>query len=452
MKLVQDQNTQQTLSTRMLQSVKILQMSAHELQQYVDEMMLGNPMLEHEEVTPEQEVSPYDSLQWEIANDEQNAQYYTGDDDFGDPLANLSNPEGGNTLSVDLLSQFAGLQFGSEIFAAIRFLVERLDENGRLEEDIASQAAQVGISSSLFQRALTELQAAEPAGVGARSLEECLRLQIARQAGDHRLAERIAAAHLPDFARGRFTQIAKACNTSVEAVMAACEMIQRLNPHPCAGFASSKQPQYIIPDVRIFTQGDRFEIVPNPHASPHLRLNSYYLQLMQETGDREVRDYLIQKSNQAKWVLHSISQRQETILRCVHCVAERQSAFLRSRENPLKPLTMQEVANQLSVHESTVSRAIREKYVQTPSGVYSLSSLFTHTRGENEPSPETVHHLLKSLIEKEVVPLSDQQLCEAIRQQGCKISRRTIAKYRAEMGIPSAKLRRVQQVRPQNNK
>lgn len=445
MKLIQNQKTQQTLSTRMLQSVKILQMSAQELRQYADEVMLGNPMLEHEEEIPEQEISSYDSLQWEIANDEQNTQYYAGDDDFDDPLANLGNPEKGNTLFGDLLSQFGGLQFESELFAAIRFLVERLDEDGRLEEDIASQAAQAGIASALFHRALTELQAAEPAGVGARSLEECLRLQIARQAGDHRLAERIAAEYLPDFARGRFAQIAKACDTSVEAVMAACAMIRRLNPHPCAGFASYKQPQYVIPDVRLTLHGDHFEIVPNPNASPRLRLNSYYLHLMQETGDREVRDYLIQKSNQAKWVLHSIFQRQETILRCVQCVAERQSAFLRSRENPLKTLTMQEVANQLGMHESTVSRAIREKYVQTPSGVYPLNALFTHTRGENEASPETVQRLLKALIENETVPLSDQQLCERIRQQGCKISRRTVAKYRAEIGIPSAKIRRAQQ-------
>lgn len=443
MEFTQQQTTQQTLSTRMLQSVRILQMSAQELRQYVENLMLENPVLEHDETEPEREAEVYDSLQWEAANDVQNAQYYADDDDGRDPLANLGGGDGdADGLSTDLLLQFGGLRLEPEVLAAIRFLVERLDGDGRLEEDIAEQAEQEGIPAELFSRALTELQSADPAGVGARSLEECLRLQLARQAGDHRLAARIISDHLPDLARGRLSAIARACGVSSEEVQDACSRIRQLDPHPCARFASQERPRYLVPDVRLVARGEVFEAVPNTEASPRLQLSPYYQRLMRETGDREARDYLIQKTNQAKWVVNSIGQRQETLLRCARCVAERQAAFLRGRENALKTLTLREVAEQLGVHESTVSRAIREKYLQTPGGVYPFSFFFTHTVGQSETTPDTVKRLLRELIEAETEPLSDQALCEALRQQGCEISRRTVAKYRVELGIPSAQARK----------
>ena len=411
MEFTQQQTTQQTLSTRMLQSVRILQMSAQELRQYVENLMLENPVLEHDETEPEREAEVYDSLQWEAANDVQNAQYYADDDDGRDPLANLGGGDGdADGLSTDLLLQFGGLRLEPEVLAAIRFLVERLDGDGRLEEDIAEQAEQEGIPAELFSRALTELQSADPAGVGARSLEECLRLQLARQAGDHRLAARIISDHLPDLARGRLSAIARACGVSSEEVQDACSRIRQLDPHPCARFASQERPRYLVPDVRLVARGEGFEAVPNTEAFPRLQLSPYYQRLMRETGDR--------------------------------CVAERQAAFLRGRENALKTLTLREVAEQLGVHESTVSRAIREKYLQTPGGVYPFSFFFTHAVGQSETTPDTVKRLLRELIEAETEPLSDQALCEALRQQGCEISRRTVAKYRVELGIPSAQARK----------
>lgn len=437
------QKTQQTLSAQQLQSMKILQMGAQELRQYVETLMLENPVLEHDEAAPEPagDPQPYDRLEWAAANDRQNAQYYASDEDR-DPMANVGGTTGGDRLTDDLFAQFGGLRLEPEVAAAIRFLVARLGADGWLEEDIEAQAAEAGISTSLFARALDELQAAEPAGVGARSLEECLRLQIARQAGDHSLAERIVAAHLPDLACGRLAQIAKQCGAPEEEVRAACALIRRLNPHPCAGFAGRERPRYVIPDVRILDTGDGFEVVPNQDMLPRLRLNPYYLQLMRDTADRETRDYLLKKANQAKWVVHSIEQRQSTVLGCVRCIAGRQEAFLRSRGRSLRALSMQEVAQQLGVHESTVSRAAREKYVQAPSGVYPLGIFFSRALGEGDTSLDAARKLLKSLIDGEGEPLSDQKLCEEMQRQGCAVSRRTVTKYRLELGIPSAQARK----------
>ncbi len=239
MQLTQHQKTQQTMSAQMLQSMKILQMSAQELREYIEALMLENPVLETMEYeTSEPSETPetpplFDQLEWAAANDQQNAEYYSGDSNKGDILANMGcylDEEAG--LQHELLSQFEGLQLDPELLEVIRFLVGRLDANGWLEDDIAVQAAQASIPAPLFARALTELQAAEPAGVGARGLSECLTLQMQRLAGDHWLAEQIAAGYLPKFAQGRLGRIAKETGASGAEVNAACTLIRRLNPHP----------------------------------------------------------------------------------------------------------------------------------------------------------------------------------------------------------------------------
>lgn len=451
MELHQNQNLLQTLSPQMIQSMKILRMNLQELHDYVGQLVLENPVLEYSDCAEQPEYENvsqddfYGKLEWLAANDYQNMQYNCQDTEGEkrDFLANVGCVlDDGNNLKYYLFSQFEGLQFNTVLTGAIRFLVEHLDERGWLDADIYMLSRRAGISEVVFKRALAELQAADPAGVGARNLEECLKLQIGRIAGDHRLAEIIVEKYLAELAKGHLALIGKRTGAGKQAVQEACALIRTLNPYPCMGFSAPEKSVYIAPDIYIIDQGDCFKVTSNHAVLPQLRMNAYYLQVMRETTDRETRKFLLKKYSQAKWAIHNIEQRQATILSCAQYIVEKQDAFLRNRSQPLQPMTMQEVAHKLNIHESTVSRAVRDKYLQGPNGVYLLSFFFSRALGREETSPDAAKKLLKELIENEKIPLSDQKLCEEMRRRGCQIARRTVAKYREELGFPSAMSRR----------
>lgn len=443
MELSQSQKQSQVLSPQMMQSMKILQMGLQELREYIEEAIQENPVLELPEPgeEPRREEDFARKLEWLEANDRQNAYYHLQDaeGEDSDPLANVGcflDEE--DDLNRYILSQFMGTDLEPEVMEALEFLVEQLDQNGWLDEELPVLAQAAGLSQRAMARALTELQAAEPAGVGARSLPECLRLQIQRRAGDHRLAEVIAERYLDELARGRYGAISRDLGAAEREVRSACDLIRTLNPRPGTGFAARENLVYITPDLVVTTLEDGFEITANDTAIPRLKLSSYYTQLMRETGDQEVREYLSGKANQAKWVVKSIEQRRSTLLQCARWVVERQEAFFRRGPGHLRPLTMGEVARSLGVHESTISRTVKDKYLQCDRGVYPLSYFFSRPLGREDASPEAAKALLRELVERESKPLSDQKLSEEMGRRGCAISRRTVAKYREELNIPNA--------------
>lgn len=443
MELSQSQKQSQVLSPQMMQSMKILQMGLQELREYIEEAIQENPVLELPEPgeEPRREEDFARKLEWLEANDRQNAYYHLQDaeGEDSDPLANVGcflDEE--DDLNRYILSQFMGTDLEPEVMEALEFLVEQLDQNGWLDEELPVLAQAAGLSQRAMARALTELQAAEPAGVGARSLPECLRLQIQRRAGDHRLAEVIAERYLDELARGRYGAISRDLGAAEREVRSACDLIRTLNPRPGTGFAARENLVYITPDLVVTTLEDGFEITANDTAIPRLKLSSYYTQLMRETGDQEVREYLSGKANQAKWVVKSIEQRRSTLLQCARWVVERQEAFFRQGPGHLRSLTMGEVARSIGVHESTISRTVKDKYLQCDRGVYPLSYFFSRPLGREDASPEAAKALLRELVERESKPLSDQKLSEEMGRRGCAISRRTVAKYREELNIPNA--------------
>ena len=443
MELIQSQKQAQILSPQVIQSMKILQMGVQDLREYITNAVQENPVLEFPESgdTPVPRDDLTRKLEWLEANDRQNSYYHRQDteEENTDPLANVGcfvNDE--EDLRWYVLSQFMGTDLEPEVMGGVEFLVDRLDQNGWLDEDLAALARAAGLSDHVMYRALTELQAAEPAGVGARNLSECLRLQLERRAGDHRLAMAIANSYLDELARGHYGYIGRALGASEKAVREACDLIRTLNPRPGTGFALRENLAYITPDLIVSSFPDHFEISSNDTAIPHLKLSWHYRQLLQQTGDQEVRDYLTEKANQAKWVIKSIDQRRSTLLQCARFVVERQEAFFRSGPGHLIPLTMGEAADSLGVHESTVSRTVRDKYLQCDWGVYPLSYFFSRSLGREGTSADRAKALLKRLVAQEDRPLSDQKLCEEMAAQGCPISRRTVAKYREELGIPNA--------------
>lgn len=437
----------QTLSPQMVQSMEILQMGSQELLEYIEEAVQENPVLETDQAHGQADEFNLlrRKLEWLESTDTQNRYYHQQDNDSDtDPLANYGGVEDGEeNLYFYILSQLQTLDLPADLMGAARYLVESLNGNGYLDEPLSGLAQELGADEALMERALAVVQGLEPAGVAARSLSECLCLQLRRHREDTSLAQKIALGQLDALSKNRYNFIARELDVSPEEVRAACDLIRSLNPKPGTGFAAREHLTYINPDIIVVSFPDHFELLTNDYFFPRLQLSGYYKGLMEETEDREVKEYLTDKVRQAKWVVHSIEQRRSTLMNCAECILEVQEAFFRKGPGHLVPMGLADVAAKLGVHESTVSRAIKDKYIQCSQGVYPLSYFFSRAlgaaAGDAGASPDAAKALLKKLVgeEDKKKPLSDQKLCVLMAERGCQLSRRTVAKYRDELGIPS---------------
>lgn len=436
----------QTLSPQMIQSMKVLQMGSQELMEFISEVAQENPVLEASEQKETEFTALRKKLEWLESTDRQDRYYQKQDSEQeNDPLIHYGGVEAREeNLYYDLKSQVQALELPADVTAAVRLIVESLNGRGYLDDSLEELAEDFRLDLPLLERALTVVQSLEPAGIGARSLGECLILQLRRLPGDTTLAQTIAEQHLNALARNRYPLIARALGAEVEQVREACELIRTLNPKPGTGFSDREQPSYIVPDLFVDAFSDHFELSANDEFFPTLKLSSYYKGLMTETQDEEVKEYLTSKVRQAKWVVKSIEQRRSTLMSCAECILEKQEPFFHWGRGHLVPMSLNDVAETLGIHESTVSRAIRGKYIQCRHGVYPLSYFFSRSLGGEAAdgglsTPDAAKNLLKKLVSEEDKrkPLSDQKLCTMMAEQGCQISRRTVAKYRDELGIAS---------------
>ena len=453
MELSMSMKQTQTLSPQMMQSMEILQMGSQELLEYIQDQVQENPVLEMEEKYGKGDDTAVlqRKLEWLESTDAQNRYYHQQDteDDEKDPISNYGTvDEREENLYLYVLSQLEVMDLEPELLPVGRFLVESLNQNGWLDESVEDLAEELGKPVEEVEKALAAVQSLEPAGVGARNLSECLVLQLQRRHEDSELAIRIARDYLDPLSKSRYGLIAKSLGVCQEEVRAACDLIRTLNPRPGGGFAARENLVYINPDLFVVNFPDHFELLTNDYFFPDLNISGYYCRMLKSTEDNEVKDYLMGKVRQAKWVVHSIEQRRSTLLRCAECILELQEEFFRRGPGHLKPMCLADIAQKVGVHESTVSRTVRDKYLQCASGVYPLSYFFSRSLGapaarpgteENTSSPDFAKALLKKLIggEDKHKPLSDQKLCERMAREGCELSRRTVAKYRDELGIPS---------------
>ena len=453
MELSMSMKQTQTLSPQMMQSMEILQMGSQELLEYIQDQVQENPVLEMEEKYGKGDDTAVlqRKLEWLESTDAQNRYYHQQDteDDEKDPISNYGTvDEREENLYLYVLSQLEVMDLEPELLPVGRFLVESLNQNGWLDESVEDLAEELGKPVEEVEKALAAVQSLEPAGVGARNLSECLVLQLQRRHEDSELAIRIARDYLDPLSKSRYGLIAKSLGVCQEEVRTACDLIRTLNPRPGGGFAARENLVYINPDLFVVNFPDHFELLTNDYFFPDLNISGYYCRMLKSTEDNEVKDYLMGKVRQAKWVVHSIEQRRSTLLRCAECILERQEEFFRRGPGHLKPMCLADIAQKVGVHESTVSRTVRDKYLQCASGVYPLSYFFSRSLGapaarpgteENTSSPDFAKALLKKLIggEDKHKPLSDQKLCERMAREGCELSRRTVAKYRDELGIPS---------------
>ena len=425
----------------MLQSTKILQMSTLELQEHVENLLLENPTLEIEATQKEEYKSELaNKAAWLMSNDRQNRWYHQNDADTQNLIESVA-AQPHETLYDHLRSQIIPHKLPSRLLLAIDCILAGLNENGYLDETPEELAEYSGQPLEIISQAEKIVKELEPAGVGARTLSESLALQLERK-GITGLPISIVNNHLEDLARNHYSHISKATGASRQDVQTACQMIKSLNPHPGSLYAPREAPRYIIPDLIVTELENELVIAAGDEFLPELKISSYYQKLMTDSDEKEVRDYLTEKIQQASWVIKSIEQRRNTLLACARIIVSKQDQFFRLGSGHLQPLTLADIAQEAGIHESTVSRAVKDKYIQCAQGMYPMIHFFSRALPGNNGesvSSEQIKSMIRTLIDGEdhKRPLSDQEICDLLGSQGLKLSRRTVAKYRSEMGIPS---------------
>ena len=435
----------QTISQRMIQSARILQMNTQELEAYIKQQEMENPLIELRDAAPEKEASDLmRKLEWLNSADEQNRIYYRDEyeeEETREPW-NISAGED-NSLAEYVLAQLMPMMEDDRDEEIFYYLACSLDSRGYLEEDMEAVRERFGLTAPEAAHYLSMLQSVDPAGIGARSLSECLLLQLDRLQEDVEVARRVVLEHLKDMGQNHLPQIAKALGVSLEDVLDACEQIRGLNPKPGSGFSDRENLRYIQPDVTVIKFQDYFQVMVNDGTLPKITINDYYRRMLKGDASDETKEYISTKLNQAEWVMRCIEQRGKTLNAVTRALVERQKAFFELGPGHRVPLRLSDIAERLDVHESTVSRAVREKYLQCAWGIYPMNYFFSRSiSGEQTETvtPERLRQEIRRILEQEdgVKPLSDQKIAERLAEAGIEISRRTVAKYRQEMNIPGA--------------
>jgi RNA polymerase sigma-54 factor len=444
------------ITPELQQALKILQFSAVELHEYIQNEMEDNLFLEVKEETPD-EIKPegaplYDRsepVDWkeyfrnqESYYDKENVAYQADESEYS--YENMVPHK--SSLHEHLLLQLDLHKLSETDKKIATFMIESLDENGYLRISKLEIASILNVDRNKITKILKLIQGFDPPGVGARSLRECLIIQLKQKGMLTSTVRNIVLEHLKDLAANRYNLIAKKMGISTEEVQRIGDMIKTLEPKPGRGF-SSAQFRYAHPDVIIEKINDEYIILVNDAATPRLQVNPFYKELLESCEDEETAAYLSKGYQSAMWLIKSIDQRRATLGKVVDAIVKFQKDFFDKGILYLKPMNLKDVAEDAEVHESTVSRAISGKYVQTPRGIFEIKYFFSSgvnaSDGEGVSS-ESVKRRIKEIIDGEnaAKPLSDSKITEILNKEGIDISRRTVAKYREEMGIPSSQGRK----------
>ncbi len=453
------------MTPKLRQALALLQMPLLELEQLLRQELSINPVLE--ELTEEEADSDLqlESVQTDEAEtpDRLKEEEVDWAEYFREAFeAGYNEPVGRReewiervvatepTFESELLSQLRLLALDAPDRQIAEYLIGSLDDDGYLRSVTPEEvAAEFGVDSERVETVLARLQnELEPVGIAARDLRECLLLQLSRKGMCDGLAWKVVKDHLEDLERKRYPKIAKAFDIALEDVKTAADEIASLDPRPGLRVGARK-PRYVVPDLVVERVEDEYVVLLNDRNLPRIRINPTYRAMV--TGDRPVADkdrqYLVDKLNSAKWLIRSIEQRRRTLSRVTAYIMHVQRDFLDKGQEHLKPLTLQQVADALDVHESTVSRVVTGKYVQTPRGVFELRYFFgggLQTASGEDLSVKVAKERIRRMIEEENpdAPVTDEQIADRLRQTGLRIARRTVGKYRDQMGILPAKLRK----------
>jgi RNA polymerase sigma-54 factor len=479
-----EQSQKLVMTPELIQAIQILQFNTQELENYVEEQLLTNPILEVQGPAPAEGENEKPSDDYQPKND----------DDFQPSKEFEPNYEAGfeqkENTEFDWAEHFKEKEYddisykqwehnaekneytyeqfvSSEItltehlmfqlqFAPIRhscrnigrYIIESLDENGYMTLTVEEIAREMNTDLEKVQIVLDAIQSFEPSGVGARSLKECLLIQLANQGNNNQLIRDVVNDYLEDIAGNRLNNIAKALNATVKEIQEISDLIKGLEPKPGRQFASASETRYIVPDVTVEKVDGEYIVTVNESSAPRLNISPYYQKMLVDSDkESNISKFLTGRLNSALWLIKSIEQRRQTIYNVVSAVVKYQIDFFEEGPKHLKTLTLKQIADEVGIHESTVSRSINGKYMQSPRGIFEIKYFFTSgvsgNCGEGIAS-ESIKTFIREIVENEdpKAPLSDQTMVEILAERGIDISRRTVAKYRDEMNLPSSSKRK----------
>jgi RNA polymerase sigma-54 factor len=460
---VQEQRMEQSLTPQMLQSLKILQAPILDLQAMIGEEMDQNPTLERE--APEvEETTDFDEAAREELREKREIGELTELADWDEDFRRnrevrsqvddehyqfmMDSIEKNQSLQEYLLEQLALAGLSDRERGIAEVLIGSIDDDGYLHLDLDGIIGTTPeFPEELFERIIGVIQGFDPVGVGARDLKECLLLQLRHQGKSDSLEADLVREHLDKLGAHQYEQIARAMRLSIEKVNELAASIARLDPKPGRNF-SDERTEYIIPEVTVEKKNDVWTVVQNRSPYPRLFISRKYLELLKDKSTSvETRKYIREKIAKSKLFIRSIDQRQDTIYRIACEIVRVQEDFLEEGVSGLKPLTMKKIADILEVHETTISRACNGKYMATPQGTFEFKYFFTTGVAQADGSlisNAVIKSALASIVRTESRrrPLSDRRIAEELADQGIHIARRTVAKYREQLKILPARLRR----------
>lgn len=444
------------LTPQMRQSIHILQLPLFELKAYLEQQIEENPAIE--DLPQESELKERaQDLEIERLTDliDQDRKDFEDGFDAGHSQQELRKKQSyqesliikQQTLHEHLLRQLRLQPLNKTDYKIAELIIGEIDENGYFQGSLEIITDNLKVSSQNTQDMLSLVQTFEPPGAGSRNLRECLLIQLNSKGRRNSLAYRVVENHLVDLAKNKVELIARRLKVALESIKTALKEISTLEPKPGRAFYHS-ETRRILPDVIVEKRNNAYEITVNGQDLPPLKISSQYKNLLKKKDtSEEVRKYLKERLGSAIWLAKAVSQRQETISRVAEYIVRRQREFFDYGYGHLKPLTMKEVAQEVERNESTISRVVNSKYIQTPYGIFGLSYFFSgsyKTDQEGDISANTVKTHIASLIDSEngQQPLSDVKIANILRAQGLRVARRTIAKYREALKILPSYLRK----------
>ncbi|MEA3296383.1 MAG: RNA polymerase factor sigma-54 [candidate division Zixibacteria bacterium] len=460
MKLALIPTLRQVLAPQLIQSLKMLQMPVLKLEQTIRHELANNPLLEEvdeqendEELDSEIEIAETD----QDTDDDMDWDKYLLDEEEGYKVREPREQQEDSfestafhsiSLNEYLTEQLSLLKFSREEHLIGEYIIGNIAPDGYLMISVPEMAEELNVTGSRIEAVLEMVQRFDPTGVGARDLRESLLIQLREKGMEGTLAYQIVNEHLTELDRKSILQIAKMMGVPAEKAQQAMEVIKGLAPTPAYGrFDSGAVP--VVPDLVVDRFGDEYVVFHNDNYIPRLRINSNYRNLVKRDNNssKDTKQYIRQKLEQARWLLNSINQRRTTMIRVMEAIIEKQKEFFEKGPAFLRPLIMEDIAQQVEMNVATISRVSSGKYVQTPFGVleikYFFNSGISKADGE-EISKRSVKQRLEEIIRSEPLekPFSDQEIYRRLNNEGIQLARRTVTKYREELNIPPARLRK----------
>ncbi|WP_026894819.1 RNA polymerase factor sigma-54 [Clostridiisalibacter paucivorans] len=442
------------MTPELRQAIKLLQFNSQELWEYIDKQTEANPLLEvmdrkndHESV--DEYNDKLEKIDWkEYFKHDEYSSGYRGAVNYKEKEYSFENfISTQESLRDHLLLQLDLTIFDKSQKQIGEMIIQSVDKNGYLDNSVQDIATQLNINLEEVEEVLKTIQTFDPLGVASRDIRECLTIQLESKEIKDENVYKVVDSYLEDIARNKLCKISKELNISVKRVQWICDLIKSLEPKPGRGFPDEGDDiKFVTPDVVLQKVDGEYIIIINDITAPRLTISNFYKDMLNNSEDNNTSKFINGKLNSAMWLIKSIEQRRMTIYKVVKSILKFQGEFFKDGKKALKPLTLKDVAEDIGVHESTVSRATNGKYIQTPVGIYELKFFFSSgvsSQGGGIAST-SIKDMIKDLIDNEdsKKPLSDQNIANLLKKKNIKISRRTVAKYRDELNIPSSTGRR----------